>query len=226
MESIIIHDDYINETRDISATEIQNTHMMRRDDDLMEEIQEMVSTFEKRQPKAFALTNEIIKNYIMEAFDDSGKLFKENNSQTGTTINSVYGKLREIAYKNLLRVSKEFEPCVRKEAIMYFIVKVDHDLFEQVRQEAVEMYKQQIIDEKIPLPNEIKQFQKLISKHSIKQKLYQCIAEWYVEAEVSIDIVRRIYMYGIFEGTKEKKILDKLKRSWELKSNYYIGENF
>lgn len=45
-----------------------------------------------------------------------------------------------------------------------------------------------------------------------------------MEAEVSIDIVRRIYMYGIFQGTKEKKILDTLKKNWELKSNYYIGE--
>ena len=146
--------------------------------------------------------------------------------QTGTTINSVYGKLREIAYKNLLRVTREFDPSVKKEAIMYFIIKVDHNLFEQVRLEAVEMYKQQLTEEKISLPGEIKQFQKLISKHSIKQKLYQCIAEWYVEAEVSIDVVRRIYMYGIFEGKKEKKILDTLKKNWELKSNYYIGENF
>ena len=53
MESVIIHDDYIEEVRDISATEIQNVHMMRRDDDLLEEINEMVSTFEKRHPKEF-----------------------------------------------------------------------------------------------------------------------------------------------------------------------------
>eukprot|EP00345_Euplotes_harpa_P010831 CAMPEP_0168337242 /NCGR_PEP_ID=MMETSP0213-20121227/12052_1 /TAXON_ID=151035 /ORGANISM="Euplotes harpa, Strain FSP1.4" /LENGTH=470 /DNA_ID=CAMNT_0008342651 /DNA_START=23 /DNA_END=1435 /DNA_ORIENTATION=+ len=215
-------EDYIEESREITPTEVQNNHLLNRDDDLNQEINELVSTFCKRHPRAFEVTNQIIQNFILDGFDFDGTILKDVSCQTGTTISSVYGKLREMAYKNLMRVTKEFDTSVRLEAKIYFITVVDGEIFERVRNEAVNVYKQQLLEGKIPLPGEIKQFQPLINKYAIKDKLYQCIAEWYVEAEVSIDIVRRIYMYQIFEGKKNKKILDQLKKSWELKSNYYI----
>ena len=105
---------------------------------------------------------------------------------------------------------------------MYFIDKVEGEIFENVRKEAIVYYKKQIFEGNIPLPKEIKQFHGLIQKYGIKDKLYQCIAEWYVEAEVSVDIVRRIQMYGILEGHRDRIISKKLKEAWALQSNYYL----
>lgn len=75
---------------------------------------------------------------------------------------------------------------------------------------------------KIPLPEEIGKFHHLIQKYGIKEKLYQCIAEWYVEAEVSVDIIKRIQMYGVLEKQGGKLISEKLRKAWELRSNYYL----
>mmetsp|Transcript_14567 Transcript_14567/g.14518 ORF Transcript_14567/g.14518 Transcript_14567/m.14518 type:complete len:333 (-) Transcript_14567:270-1268(-) len=219
---ITIDENYIKEVRDESPTDLFHNHLLQRDDDPNEELEEEIALLKKYQSKAYSETIDIIQNFILDAFDEDGRLFEESNCQSGTTINTVYGKLREVAYKHLLRNGKNYDSKTRAITKMLFISKVDGEIFENVRQEAVYYYKKQIGEGKIPLPEEIKNFQDLISKYGIKDKLYQCIAEWYVEAEVSVDIVRRIQMYGILEGHREKLISKKLRKAWELRSNYYI----
>lgn len=222
MENIHIDENYIEEHREESPTEVFNSHLIARDDDPNEEIELEIAHLEKTQPKALSDTKEVIQNFVLEAFDSKGNLLSDVNCQTGTIINTIYGKLREVAYKHFLKVTRGYDSKTRAITKMYFISIIDGEIFERVRREAVEKYKMLLSQGKIALPGEIKQFHTLIKKYGIKDKLYQCIAEWYVEAEVSIDIVRRIQMYGILEGKKEKIISDKLKKAWELHSNYYI----
>lgn len=222
MEDFVIQEDYIKQIRVESPTEIFNSHLIKRDDDPNQEINKVVSDMQKTNPEAYQRTKDVIKNFIIDAFDEGGRLFRDSNTQAGTMINTVYGKLREIAYKNFLRELRGYDAKTRALAKIYFIHYVDGEIFDRVRREAVVHYKEQLSIGMIALPGEIKQFDKLIRKYDIRDKLYQCIAEWYVEAEVSIDIIRRIQMYGIFDGHTEKAFYDKLKKAWELKSNYYI----
>jgi hypothetical protein len=222
MENVHIDDNYIEQTREESPTDVFNSHLIMRDDDPNEEIELQIANLLKTEPQALIETKEVIQNFVLEAFDDNGKLLQDANCQTGTMVNSIYGKLREVAYKHFLKVTRGYDSRTRAITKMYFISIIDGEIFEKVRKEAVEQYKKMLADGKIPLPGEIKQFHTLIKKYGIKDKLYQCIAEWYVEAEVSIDIVKRIQMYGVLEGKKEKRISDQLKKAWELHSNYYI----
>jgi hypothetical protein len=222
MDDFHIDENYIKQERGVSPTELFTSHLMERDDDPNQEIHKELASLEKTQPAALAATKEVIQNFVLDAFDENGQLFRDTNCQTGTTINSVYGKLREIAYKHFLKAIRNYDAKTRAVTKMYFINKVDGEIFDRVRWEAISHYKKQLSTGVIPLPNEIKHFQKLIQKYNIKEKLYQCIAEWYVEAEVSIDIIRRIQMYGVLEGKQNKAMADKLKQAWELKSNYYI----
>mmetsp|Transcript_8146 Transcript_8146/g.7728 ORF Transcript_8146/g.7728 Transcript_8146/m.7728 type:complete len:219 (+) Transcript_8146:35-691(+) len=205
-----------------SPTEIFQNHLLARDDDLNEGLEEEINLLKRSQPKAYEETLEVIQNFILVAFNDNGKLFDDADCQNGTAINNVFGKLRVVAYKHFLRIIKKYDGKTRAVAKMLFISKVDGEIFEKVRLEAVGYYKRQIEEGKIPLPEEIKNFHDLINKYGIKDKLYQCIAEWYVEAEVSIDILRRIHMYGILQGDREKQFTKKLRKAWELRSNYYI----
>jgi hypothetical protein len=223
MDNFNIDENYIVQNkREESPTEIFNSHLCTRDDDPNDEIQGVLDSMKRDQPEAFTHTQEVIQNFIIDAFDEGGRLFRDSSSQAGTIINTVYGKLREVAFKHLLKTTKNYDAKTRAQAKIYFIHKVDGEIFKRVRKEAVVHYKEQLANGLIPLPGEIKQFEKLIKKYEISQKLYQCIAEWYVEAEVSIDLIRRIQMYGIFEDGKNRVIYDKLKKAWELKSNYYI----
>jgi hypothetical protein len=222
MESIHIDENYIEKARNQTPTELFNDHLIHRDDDPGQEIKLELQKLEKDQPQVLKETQEIINNFILDAFDENGSLFQDASCQAGTTISTIYGKLREIAFKHLLKITKNYDAKTRALAKIYFINQVDVEIFERVRQETILHYKKLLADGTIPLPAEIKSFKSLIEKYNIKEKLYQCIAEWYVEAEVSIDIVRRIQMYGLLEGKREKRILERLKKSWELKSNYYI----
>lgn len=222
MEKFVLDEDYIKHERLESPTEIFTNLLIKREDDPNEEIMEAIAEFEKCQPQALEITDKVIQNFIYDAFDEGGKLFRDFNSQAGTMINTVFSKLREVAFKHFLKETKGFDAKTRALAKIYFIHIVDGEVFSRVRKEAIDHYNVLLSQGIIPLPGEIKQFEKLIKKFHIKEKLYKCIAEWYVEAEVSVDIIRRIQMYGILEGHKEKQMYEKLKKAWELKSNYYI----
>ena len=173
MESLHINENYIEEVRNESPTDLFNTHLLERDDDPNEELDAELVILAKEQPQALQDTKDVIENFVIEAFDDNGRLFEEASCQSGTTINTVYGKLREVAYKHFLKVTRGYDSKTRAVCKMYFISQVDGEIFENVRKEAIGYYKKQISEGNIPLPQEIKQFHSLIQKYGIKEKLYQ-----------------------------------------------------
>lgn len=126
MENVIIKENYIEEvSRKATPTEVCNKHLLERDDDPNQEINKALADFKKNEPKAYTCTQEIIQNFILDAFDEYGHLFKDSNCATGTMINTIYGKLREVAYKNFIREIRSYDSKTRAVAKIYFINQVD-----------------------------------------------------------------------------------------------------
>ena len=107
----------------------------------MKNSMQKLHSLKNNQPQALLETKDIIQNFILEAFDSKGRLFEDATCASGTTINSVYGKLREVAYKHFMRITKGYDTKTRAISKMYFISQVDGEIFENVRQEAVHYYK-------------------------------------------------------------------------------------
>jgi hypothetical protein len=137
MENVIIDENYVDQTREQTPTELFNTHLLERDDDPGEEIKADLDKLKKEQPQAFNETNEVIQNFILDAFDEEGSLFRDASSKTGTTISMIYGKLREIAFKHLMKITRKYDSRTRALLKMHFIQKVDVEIFDKVRHEAV-----------------------------------------------------------------------------------------
>ena len=51
----------------------------------------------------------------------------------------------------------------------------------------------------LELPSDIKKFRKVIDQAEFRHSLYRCIACWYIETEIAIDIINRVRLYNVID---------------------------
>lgn len=82
---------------------------------------------------------------------------------------------------------------------MHFIREVDGRILDEIKDELTRAYAKRIEKDQLLLPDEIKSIKSVLKDSELRFEFYTCVATWYVEAEIAVDIFKRIKLYQVME---------------------------
>lgn len=161
----------------------------------------------------------IIEMFIVGSFDDGSFVQSIFEPTPGKCIPQVYGKLREVAWKQLDVLLEKETAEVAYASRSFFIKEVDEKILDKVKLELNDFYKALLSEGKLALPEQIAEFHKVVQDCDFKEDLFSCIASWYVESEMAIDTLCRISLYNLIDEKVEPSLAFKIQEIWELSSD-------
>lgn len=133
---------------------------------------------------------------------------------------TTYHNLRRTAYKKLCETMKTQDAHTRLVAKLYFIDQVDVKIFENVKKQLIAFYKTKFSTNPEEATDKmVKDAPKELCELGMHNFFLSLMAKFYTEIEISVDIVRRLQLYGLGSDasrTYSQAMLAQILHAWKV----------